>query len=187
MLKKNLKYLLLISIIIIFTFQGCSKSGNEAQPYDANTSVPAGNPDFPPLSDSWVIDKTGVLEPETISKCSQICQELQNDGIAEMVVVIINGVNDPEKWATHYGRWLKLGKKGPSSQGGNNGIVWLIRPDARGRVTISVGRGLPRFATADFTAIIDEAIEYINFDNFDKGVIKIVTLTDKRLRELEKE
>ncbi len=84
----------------------------------------------------------GISEP-IIAETDAICQKLKEDGIAEVVVVLIDGVKQPEDWATHYGRWLGLGKKGLSTEGGNNGLVWLIRPDAAEKLTVSVGRGLP--------------------------------------------
>ena len=101
-----------------------------------------------------------------------------------MVVLIQTGIKQPERYATHYGRWLKLGKKGPSTEGGNNGVVWLIRPDAEQKMTISVGRGLPRFTSSDYGVVMEKAKEYINFHNYDVGVLIIIEETHKRLKEL---
>jgi hypothetical protein len=97
-------------------------------------------------------------------------------------VVVINGVKHPQDWTTHYGRWLKLGKKGRSTQGGNNGIVWLIRPDATEKLFISVGRGLPKFTSTDYRRIMGKAINYINFGNLDQGIKSLVQETDRELR-----
>jgi uncharacterized membrane protein YgcG len=168
-------------ILLAFVLAGCQRA---APPYDPNTEVPKGDPKFPALTTSWIIDEAGVLSPATISEGDRICQKLQDDGIAEVAVVVIRGVKHPEEWATHYGRWLRLGRKGLSTEGGNNGVVWLIRPDAELRETISVGRGLPKFTVSDYGAIMDDAKDYLNFNNFDGGVLKIVRETDKRLREL---
>jgi len=162
---------------------GCPRAASK--PYDANTAVPKGDPAFPPLENFWVIDAAGMLSPQTIEEGDAVCQRLKEDGIAEVVVVVINGVKSPDLWATHYGRWLKLGSKGYSTEGGNNGVVWLIRPDARERITISVGRGLPEFSTVDYGRIIDAAKDYINFNNFDKGVSVIVKETDATLRKVK--
>jgi uncharacterized membrane protein YgcG len=162
---------------------GC-RSASRSQPYDTNTAVPKGDPAFPALTDSFIVDRTGLLSQKTINENDAICRALQRDGVAEVVVVVIKGVNHPMDWATHYGRWLKLGRSGLSTEGGNNGVVWLIRPDAADRVTISVGRGLPKFATVDYGKIIDDAKDYLNFNNFDRGVEVIVQGTDRRLREL---
>ena len=168
-------------ILLAFALAGCQKG---TAPYDPNTEVPKGDPKFPPLTTSWIIDEAGVLSPATISEGDRICQKLQDDGIAEVAVVVMRGVKHPDEWATHYGRWLRLGRKGLSTEGGNNGVVWLIRPDADLRETISVGRGLPKFTVSDYGAIMDDAKDYLNFNNFDAGVLKIVRETDKRLREL---
>jgi len=152
--------------------------------YDQNMSVPKGDPAFPPLTTSWVIDKAGVLSEPTIAAGDAICQRLKTDGVAEVVVILISGVKQPEDWATHYGRWLGLGKKGFSTEGGNKGLVWLIRPDAKEKLTVSVGRGLPRFTTVDYSPIMDGSLEYMNFNNYDKGVMTLITQTDQVLRKI---
>jgi uncharacterized membrane protein YgcG len=159
------------------------KGGNER--YDQNVSVPKGDPAFPPLTTSWVIDKAGVLSDPVVAETDAICQKLKTDDVAEVVVVVINGVKQPEDWATHYGRWLGLGKKGLSTEGGNKGLVWLIRPDASEKLTVSVGRGLPGFTTVDYGPIMDDTIEYLNFNNYDKGVLALVTETDQILRRIK--
>lgn len=173
---------LLLGLCLCLLCAGCPRQRTTA-PYDSNTSVPAGNPAFVPLSKSWVVDQVGCLSPNTVNTASASCQKLQDDGVAEMVVIIINGVKDPDVWATHYGRWLKLGSRGLSTEGGNNGVVWLIRPDAQQRLTISVGRGLPQFTTVDYGKIMDDARDYINFGNYDKGVQVLVNETSQRLRQ----
>ncbi|MGD1048547.1 MAG: TPM domain-containing protein [Candidatus Krumholzibacteriaceae bacterium] len=169
---------LLFALLLIASCKG----GNDR--YDQNVSVPKGDPAFPPLTTSWVIDRAGVLSGPVIAGNDAICQKLKTDGVAEVIVVVINGVKQPEDWATHYGRWLGLGKKGLSTEGGNKGLVWLIRPDAREKLTVSVGRGLPGFTTVDYSPIIDSALEYFNFNNFDKGVTTLVTQTDQVLRKI---
>ena len=167
--------------LVIVVMVGC---GGEDSRYDQNTAVPKGDPSFPSLGTSWIIDKAGVLSQSTITAGDAICEKLKEDGIAEVVVVLIDSVKHPQDWATHYGRWLGLGRKGLSAEGGNNGIVWLVRPDAREKLTISVGRGLPKFSTVDYGAIMDKTVEYLNFNNFDKGVMELVTQTDWVLREI---
>lgn len=151
---------------------------------DQNTAVPKGDPAFPPLTNSWVIDKVGVLSEAVIAAGDEICQRLQDDSVAEVVVVLINSVRHPDDWATHYGRWLGLGSKGFSTEGGNDGLVWLIRPDADEKLTVSVGRGLPKFTAADYGSIMDNSIEYFNFNNYDKGVMNLIVGTDAGLRKI---
>lgn len=161
---------------------GACRGGGER--YDENVSVPKGNPPFPPLATSWVIDRAAVLSDSVIAAGDAVCERLRTDGVAEVVVVVMTGVEQPEEWATHYGRWLGLGRKGLSGEGGNNGLVWLVRPDAREKLTVSVGRGLPRFTSVDYGRIMDESIEYMNFNNYDKGVSRLVTRTDEVLRRV---
>lgn len=153
--------------------------------YDKNVSVPKGDPAFPPLTTSWVIDKAGVLSQRAIDVGDAVCQQLKTDGVAEVVVVVMNGVKQPEDWATHYGRWLGLGKTGLSTEGGNRGLVWLVRPDAAEKLTVSVGRGLPGFTTVDYSPIMDRALEFFNFNDFDKGVMTLITQTDQVLRRIQ--
>ncbi len=167
--------------VILATMIAC---GSKEGQYDQNQTVPEGDPDFPPLTNSWVIDKAGVISETTRAAGDRICQGLQDDSIAEVVVVITGGVKKPENWATHYGRWLGLGSKGFSTEGGNNGLVWLVRPDADEKLTVSVGRGLPRFTTSDYGHIMDNSIEYFNFNNYDKGVTVLLNGTDSVLRAI---
>jgi uncharacterized membrane protein YgcG len=151
---------------------------------DGNTEVPKGDPDFVSLGQYWIIDEAGKLSGETIEEGDKVLQKLKEDGIAEVVILVQTGISHPEDYATHYGRWLGLGEKGPASEGGNNGLVWLIRPDAELKMTVSVGRGLPKFTSSDYGEIMDAAKDYINFSNYDKGVQIIVSETDKYLRNL---
>ncbi len=173
----------LLLLLTLLLLAGCGGGGNA--PYDPNTEVPKGDPAFPALGTSWVIDTVGVLSPDTVREGDALCQRLQDDGVAEVVLVVVNGVKQPDLWATHYGRWLKLGSRGKSTEGGNNGVVWLIRPDAPERMTISVGRGLPEFSTVDYGKIMDDAKDAINFGNFDRGVLTILRETDETLRRVK--
>jgi hypothetical protein len=177
-LMKRIAPFLLLALFLV------SACGGKSERYDKNLSVPKGDPAFPPLAASWVIDAAGALSDSTIAAGDAICQRLKVDDVAEVVVVLIDGVKQPEDWATHYGRWLGLGKTGLSTEGGNKGLVWLIRPDAQEKLTVSVGRGLPGFTTVDYGPIIDEAIEYLNFNNYDKGVMTLIVRTDQVLRAI---
>lgn len=179
-IKKTFVYILLAFFVITFL----NSCGSKEEPYDNNISVPKGDPNFPPLTTSWIIDKANVLSKKSIVKGDAIFEQLKQEGIAEIVLVVINDVKHPEDYATHYGRWLGLGKKGLSTEAGNNGLVWLIRPDADEKVTVSVGRGLPRFTSNHYTEIMVQAKDYLNFNNFDAGVTVIVTETDKILRKI---
>ena len=170
-------------LLFVLTLMAACKGGSDR--YDQNVSVPKGDPAFPALTTSWVIDKAGVLSDPVIAETDAICQKLKIDDVAEVIVILINGVKQPEDWATHYGRWLGLGKSGLSTAGGNKGLVWLIRPDAREKLTVSVGRGLPGFTTVDYGPIMDGALEYFNFGNYDKGVLTLVTQTDQVLRKIK--
>lgn len=177
----------LFTLIIILALSGmilgCGPGGDGSYG-DKNTEVAKGEPDFPPLGMYWVIDRAKVLSDDTIINADDILLRLQQDGIAEVVIVVIPGVKQPETWATHYGRWLKLGKKGSTAEGGANGLVWLIRPDADLKMTISVGRGLPRFTSVDYGQIMDDCADYFNFGNYDAGVSMLAQETSRVLREI---
>jgi uncharacterized membrane protein YgcG len=167
-----------------FVLLNLASCNSDTKPYDTNTQIEKGEPAFIPLTQYWIIDGTGLVAKKTIVEADKICQQLKEDGIAEVVVLIQNRIKEPDKYATHYGRWLKLGRKGLSTEGGNNGIIWLIRPGAKDRISISVGRGLPKFTSIDYGEIIEKAKDYVNFNNFDEGVLLLVKETDKKLREI---
>lgn len=173
----------LLFFVVLLSGIGCKKGSNVS---DDNMSVPKGDPPFTPLTTSWVIDNAGVINKDTAAKLSNICQKLKDSGIAEIVVLIQNGVKHPSDYATHYGRWIKLGAKGLSTEGGNNGLVWLIRPDADEKMTYSVGRGLPLLTSGRMVDIMNKAKEYFNFNNYDKGIFVIVEETENQLLEIQK-
>ena len=174
-----------LAFLLAAALLGCSAPAPDTDASSAD--VPPGDPPFTPLTTTWVIDNVGVLSTPTVQESSALCQRLQDDGIAELVVLVQNGVRHPVDYATHYGRWLKLGRKGLSTEGGNNGIVWLIRPDAPDKMTYSIGRGLPRLTSGHMVDIINQAKDYFNFNNYDEGVRALVRLTDASLRKLQTE
>ena len=168
----------LVAVALALLAAGCAKD----DPLDAsNVSVPSGDPPFTPLTTSWVIDNAGVLSEPAVREASAACQRLQDAGVAEVVVLIQNGVKHPADYATHYGRWLWLGKKGLSTEGGNNGLVWLIRPDADEKMTYSIGRGLPLLTAGHMVDIMNRAKEYFAFNNYDEGVRILVRETESTL------
>jgi hypothetical protein len=174
------RLLLIMSVLNMLIIAGCGRDDK----VDENAAVPSGDPPFTKITDSWVIDNVGVMDKAEIVRCSAICQKMQDAGVAEMVLLIQNGVKHPADYATHYGRWLGLGKKGLSGEGGNNGIVWLIRPDAEEKMTYSIGRGLPNLTSSHMVDIMNKAKEYFNFNNYDHGVGIIVEETSKTVFEL---
>jgi hypothetical protein len=60
----------------------------------------------------------------------------------------------------------------------------MVRPDAKEKLTVSVGRGLPRFTTVDYSPIMNSALEYFNFNNYDTGVMTLLSQTDQVLRQI---
>lgn len=167
-----------ILVFTVFLLAGCTSTPE----YDPNKEVPSGEPPFPPQKICGVVDPYYYLSEETIQECQIIIDDLKEDGIAEITVLIQEGVKDPEPYATHYGRYIGLGEKGK-----NNGLVWLIRPDVKPeelRMTYSVGRGLPKLTSSDLTEIMQYAADPVNFGNYDSGVFRLVKKTDERLREI---
>ena len=63
-------------------------------------------------------------------------------------------------------------------------MVWLIRPDSDMKMTYSIGRGLPKFTSTDADAVMEEAMDFMNFNNYDQGVLALLQATNERLREL---
>lgn len=174
----------MLALVMVLTLSGCTTQTR----YDTNVEVPKGDAPFPTLTTSWVIDSAGIINDKVDAKIDQLFQQLKEDRIAEVVIVTMNGVHSPDVWATHFGRKILLGSRGMSGQGGNNGIVWLIRPDgpADAMMTISVGRGLPKFSSSEMMKIMTNAAPAISMKNFDQGALELATGTDAALRRLYK-
>ncbi|MGE5584791.1 MAG: TPM domain-containing protein [Bacillota bacterium] len=155
------------------------------RPYDENVEVPPGDPAFPALGRFWVVDPDGLVGPRALEAADETLEALRADGLAETVIVVQRGVKRPADWSTHYGRWLMLGEReGPRM---NNGLVFLIIPDARpeaGRVWYSVGRGLPRLTSSDLGPLIEEAASYANAGDLDGAVVSIARNIDDILRKV---
>ncbi|MFA6437508.1 MAG: TPM domain-containing protein [Candidatus Paceibacterota bacterium] len=182
----NKKYVVFLLMAILFlTACNSNQGGQDA----GNVSIPEGCPPFTHLGQYWVIDNANVLNLSTIVYADAIFQKLKQDGIAEIVVLIQPGVKDSAllTYATHYGRWLGLGKTGPSSLGGNNGIVYLIVPELESKLTIEPGRGMFKFTISDFGPIVERvAMDFLNYGDYDGGVKTLADETDRVLREIYK-
>jgi len=155
------------------------------RPYDENVEVPSGDPDFPRLGEYWVVDPDGLVGASSVRMANETLDDLKSQRTAEVVVVVQKGVKHPVEWSTHYGRWLRLGEvEGPHQ---NNGIVFLIIPDApggSGKVWYSIGRGLPKLTSSDMGPLIEEAASYANADDLDGAVISIARNIHDILRRI---
>ena len=173
--KLTLAIIFLIGVLI----SGCVQQA----PIDPNAEVPSGDPAFPSQKEYGIHDPNNILSGQTITGANEILKRLNDDGIAQVAVLIQYNVHHPEDYATHYGRYIGLGQIGK-----DNGLVYLIRPDADpkvGRITVSIGRGLPKFTAIDAHQIIKEAaMDYININDYNNGVLSLVKNTDGRLREI---
>lgn len=178
----------MIALVVVLLVACDDNTTIERDPHDA---VPEGDPAWPAFGDHWVIDVAGLVTGDTTAEVDAICDSLQYEGLAEVVILVINGVNHPEDYATRYGRHIDLGESGLSSEGGNNGIVWLIRPDvdpSQGkRIYYSVGRGLPGLTSSHLTDIMDAVADPLAFSNFDLAVLTLIKETEQTLRELRGE
>lgn len=165
----------LISILVL----GCVQQS----PIDPNAEVPPGDPSFPPQKEYGIHDPHHILSDLTIARANGILDQLNRDRIAQIAVLVQYDVHHPEDYATHYGRYIGLGLAGR-----DNGLVYLVRPDADphdGKITVSIGRGLPKFTAVDAHQIMkDASMDYINSGDYDRGIFDLVSKTDKRLREI---
>lgn len=180
-----------LSLFVASNAAGCVRGGassapqHERGPYDENVEVPTGDPAFPRLGRYWVVDPQGLVGERAARAADQTLEALRAAGLAETVIVVQPGVKHPADWSTHYGRWLMLGEREGSQR--NNGLVFLIIPDARpeeGRVWYSVGRGLPRLTSSDLGPLIEEAASYANAGDLDGAVVSIARNIDDILRKV---
>lgn len=175
---KEKNYFALIFLVGI-SILGCVQQS----PIDPNVQVPPGDPSFPSQKEYGIHDPHHVLSDRTIASADKILERLNNDRIAQVAVLIVYNVHHPEDYATHYGRYIGLGQIEK-----DNGLVYLIRPDVdpkEGRITVSIGRGLPKFTAIDAHQLMKDAcMDYINIGDYNGGVLSLVMNSDKRLREI---
>lgn len=173
------KFALIINFFVVASILGCV----EQAPIDPNAEVPPGDPAFPLLFEYGIHDPNNILSEETKGRANKILERLNDEGTAQVAVLIQYNVYHPEDYATHFGRYIGLGQMGK-----DNGLVYLIRPDVNpqdGRITVSIGRGLPKFTAVDAYKIIKEvALDQINQGDYNTGVLDLVKSTDERLREI---
>lgn len=168
-----------IIFLIGFSILGCVQQ----EPIDPNVDVPLGDPPFPTQREYGIHDPNHILSEQTLDMANEILEKLNDDGIAQVAVLIQYNVHHPEDYATHYGRFIGLGHRDK-----DNGLVYLIRPDVNPqdqRITVSIGRGLPRFTAIDAHLVMKEtAMDYINMGDYSNGILNLVKNTDKRLRKI---
>lgn len=176
-MKYTLRPLLVILLVGIFV-AACAV---DAGPPPEESSVPVGDPPFPSFTGSWVIDTTGQVSGDTISRTNEILEKLRTDGIAEVVILVTHNVGHPELYATRFGRSIKLG-----STETDNGIVYLVRPDGGQdeHIIYSLGRGLTKFTSGRVTDATLQASQLANQSDFDAAVIALAQGTDDVLRKL---
>jgi len=176
---KEREFTYIIIFLIGFSILGCVQQ----EPVDSNADVPTGDPPFPSQREYGIHDPNRIVSKQTIAIANEILERLNDDGIAQVAVLVQYNVHHPEDYATHYGRYIGLGHRDK-----DNGLVYLIRPDVDPkdkRITVSIGRGLPRFTAIDaHQAMKGAAMDYINMGDYDNGIMNLVKNTDKRLREI---
>lgn len=177
-MRKN-EFALAIIFLTGLSILGCVQQA----PIDPNAEVPTGDPAFPSQKEYGIRDPQHIISDQTIASANSILEQLNDDGIAQVAVLIQYNVHHPEDYATHYGRYIGLGQIGK-----DNGLVYLIQPDVdpqEGRITVSIGRGLPKFTAVDAHQIMKEAaMDYINMGDYDNGILSLVKNTDKKIREI---
>ena len=172
-----------IILAFLFLFSICLVSCSSSTETDQQ-------PAFPELNGHWVVDNNHYLKDKTITDTDQMFDQLKSDGIAEVAIVIQEGVRnngpyDDEKiWARDWGRKIELGDES------DRAIVWLIRPDVKpeeNRVTIEISTHLTWLVFGDYESMLQEAADYANADDFDGSVASITRNTDEVLRRIWKE
>jgi hypothetical protein len=180
----------IICVIFILFLVGCDNA-NTTGSVNGDIRPDENQPEFPELTQYWVVDPDNYLQQSTIDSAHETLEKLRQDGIAEVAIVIQEGIknhgpfNDEKIWAMKWGRWIKLGDKEDE-----RAIVWLIRPDVEpeeNRVTIEVSTHLTWLTAVDYGPALEEAAEYANADDFDGAVESITRNTNEILRKIWKE
>ncbi len=172
-----MRFAFVTAIVFLCLIIACRNSDSGG---DADASVPKGDPQFPAMGTSRIIDHEQMLSDSVVAFSDQVLRKLKTDGIAEVVIVVINGVKQQELWAAHYGRRLGMGKDTP----GNHSIVWLICPDARLKLTISIDTSRTKLTSDDYVPMMKQTAMLLNSGNYSEGVLTLTRSTDSVLRHV---
>ncbi len=147
-----------------------------------------GQPDFPELSQYWVIDNGCGFDRQKIRTADAMFEKLRNEGIAEVAIICQPGIvdkgptNNDKIWLRDWGRWAKMGDADT-----DRSVVWLIRPDAKEeeqKVTVEVSRWLYWYTAMDYAETLKVASNYANVKDYNGALVAITRGADHRLRQL---
>lgn len=147
-----------------------------------------GQPDFPALGKTWIIDNGCNFDPEKVKIADALFEKLRQDDIAEVAVICQTGIvdkggtNDEKIWLRDWARWAKMGSVEDSRS-----VVWLIRPDVKPeqqRVTVELSRWLYWYTAIEYADTLKEASDYANVDDFNGALVAIARNTNEELRLL---
>lgn len=179
-----------ISILFIFiTLTSCAeqevREDNPSTIINESVSPPEGQPSFPALNGSWIIDEGCDFDRELLDDSNLALELLRGDYIAEVAVICQTGISGGSQealwWTMQWGNWSRLGNEA------GRGLVWLIRPDVKpedSRVAVQNSLWLYQNTAVDYVPIVEEAGQYANVGDFNGALEAIVRGTNETLREV---
>ena len=192
MIKTRGIFIIFASCLLVMS-AGCSPLGLRAP-----TPIPTeewqigmpreGQPDFPALGQTWIIDHGCNFDPEKVKIADGLFEKLRQDDIAEVAVICQTGIvdkggtNDEKIWLRDWARWAKMGSVEDS-----RAVVWLIRPDAKPgeqRITIELSRWLYWYTAIEYADTLREASNFANVEDFNGALVAIARNTNEELRLL---
>lgn len=186
--------------MLVITVVGCSSgpgtSGkpvdNPGTPYDESVVPEKGQPAFPKLGTTWIVDPANAcrFSPETVQFANDLFEGLRRDHIAEVAVVCQKGVKDNgpydngKIWAMNWGNWARIGDKKD-----RRGLVFLIIPDAPiGKDIVIVERSVWNYSytALDYWDTMESAAGYARYGKFNEALELVAREVNEKLREVVK-
>ncbi|MEK7611300.1 MAG: TPM domain-containing protein [Patescibacteria group bacterium] len=196
-MKSKIPAVLCLLVLLAVSCGGTTPSSGKpvndpAAPYDASVVPEKGQPAFPKLGTTWVVDPDNAcrFSDETIRFANDLFEGLKRDHIAEVAVVCQKGVKDNgpydngKIWAMQWGNYARLGDKKD-----RRGLVFLIIPDAPvGRDIVIVERSVWNYTytALDYWDTMESAAGYARYGQFNEALELLAREADEKLREVVK-
>ncbi len=196
-MKSKIPAVLCLLVLLAVSCGGTTPSSGKpvndpSAPYDASVVPEKGQPAFPKLGTTWIVDPANAcrFSPESIKFANDLFAGLKRDHIAEVAVVCQKGVkdngpmNDGKIWAMEWGNYARLGDKKD-----RRGLVVLFIPDApQGKDCVIFERSIWNYSytALDYWDSMESAAGYVRYGQYDNALELVARDANETLREVVK-